>query len=141
MEKIIDFPHQRGLLAKAMIEGLRTYCRAYFHSETLDDHLPDIVIVLAIITGQAEEKPLTASDIAAYTGLPRATVIRRIRKMVATGFAGYGSDGRRQPVYNMHVNNPEVVEEIVKLLGRIKRLNDEVSKMDGKPLADQKKCM
>ena len=95
MEKIKHFPRERGLMARAMIEGLRTYCRAYFGSDNLGDRLPDVVIGLAIITGQAEEKLLTASDIAAYTGLPRATVVRRLQRMVKQGFATMANDGSR----------------------------------------------
>jgi hypothetical protein len=43
------------------------------------------LIASAVFIGHAEDRPMTASDIAAYTGLPRTTVIRKANLLMIAG--------------------------------------------------------
>jgi hypothetical protein len=48
----------------------------------------DIVLVAcAIVIGHTEGRPMTASKIAHYLGMPRTTVLRRLDALVAADFA------------------------------------------------------
>lgn len=117
-------------MARAISEWLRTYSRAYFGADDYGAHLTDIAIGLAAVIGHGESRPMTASDIAAYTGIPRATVIRRLNVLAGMGLVAATKDGRRQPVYIAKANNPEVLQEVAKVFAGASKLAADLSKVD-----------
>lgn len=66
----VDF--SRGEVARSLVEILRAYSRLNFNSSAVGDTIEQSLIVSAIIIGQADGKLMTASDIAAYLGIPAA---------------------------------------------------------------------
>ena len=87
MKNLLESPGplipQRALVAKNLIEILRGYGRVNFGSDQLGETIHETLIVAAISVGQAEGKPMSASDIAHYIGLPRSTVIRKLANVAA----------------------------------------------------------
>lgn len=53
----------------------------------------DCLILFAVVVGYFEQKPLTHSKLADYVGLPRPTVIRRVRRLVKGRYLQYERDG------------------------------------------------
>ena len=55
---------QRAAMARAFLDGLKAFSLAYTGTWRIGDRATDIAIGCAIIMGQAEDKPMSTSDIA-----------------------------------------------------------------------------
>ena len=128
---------KRVVIARILVETMRVYTRAYFKNENIGAHAVDILIGIAIVIGHSEGRPMTASDISAYIGIPRPTVVRHMKLAVKKGFAVPVKEGKRQPFYLLRGNEPMVVSEIVKLFDRYSKLCDQLTKLDDKTFATQ----
>lgn len=73
----------RGEVARSLVEILRAYSRLNFNSSAVGDTIEQSLIVSAIIIGQADGRLMTASDIAHYLGMPRPTVVRKLKRVAA----------------------------------------------------------
>lgn len=126
---------QRGTAAKIIIELLLAIQAAY--SGVLDDNddLLGAVLGCAVLVGQADGNPMTISDLAAYTGVPRPTVIRRINRAQQTGRICRIQVGRRTTLWLTRVNDPGVVDAIMKAVRRATRQFNALSKMDSTHVA------
>jgi response regulator of citrate/malate metabolism len=67
-------------LTRALHDTLLTETAARFGSES-----ETLLVLLAIFIGDAENRPMSASKIAGYVGLPRASVYRRIAYLTKAG--------------------------------------------------------
>jgi hypothetical protein len=45
----------------------------------------ELVLIAAVLIGQAEGKPMNASKLATYAGIPRTTVIRKLQALARRG--------------------------------------------------------
>jgi DNA-binding IclR family transcriptional regulator len=123
---------KRSLIARVIIDTMRVYSRAYWKDENIGEHAIDILIGLAIMIGEAEGRPMSATDVAAYVGIPRATVIRHLHAAQADGLAATVSSGKRQTLYSLRCNDLDVLAELAKLFDRYAKLCAELSKLDDK---------
>lgn len=73
-----------AIVAKLFIELARTSVELFLQSEGTND-VADAVLCAAIFIGQAEGRPMTASSLSAYIGVPRPTVIRKLNALKARG--------------------------------------------------------
>ena len=82
----ITAARQRLVLCRLMIDIMRglhgTYAPA---SEPFGGRLETFFIGMCIARGQFEEKPFSVAKIAAYMGVPRTTVIRRLGRLQSWG--------------------------------------------------------
>jgi hypothetical protein len=129
---LVHAREKRMLIASMVIETLRAYCKAHFKDEMIGVHFEEILIGLAILIGQSEGRPMTASDIAVFVGIPRPTVIRHLQPAIKSKAVISKKDGRRHPYYVLAGNEPEVVGEIVKLFDKYAKLCGQLSKLDDK---------
>lgn len=120
----------RGLIAKTIIEVLRGFTVVNFGSQRLGELIEENLIAAAIVIGQAEGRLLSASDIAAYIGLPRATVVRKLRRVAMLRMLGKAKDGNRVVYFIKDPNDEKVVGEIQKIMATIRQCCDRLSKMD-----------
>jgi predicted transcriptional regulator len=74
---------ERLALAKAYIELTRVMVDSVFGKNPADHSL--LLIGTAIMVGHAENKPMNATKIAHYVGLPRSTVIRKLNEFLRIG--------------------------------------------------------
>jgi DNA-binding IclR family transcriptional regulator len=74
---------ERLALAKAYIELTRVMVNSVFGEKPADHSL--LLIGTAIMVGHAENKPMNATKIAQYIGLPRSTVIRKLDQFIRAG--------------------------------------------------------
>lgn len=74
---------ERLALAKAYIELTRVMVESVFGKKPADHSL--LLIGSAIMVGHAENRPMNATKISHYVGLPRSTVIRKLNEFVRTG--------------------------------------------------------
>lgn len=80
-------------------DGVRLQQHLFGHQ---DDHWCTVVdlmlIELALVIGQVDDKPMSATKVAQYIGLPRTTVIRKLNQLVETGMV------ERLPMNKFRVN-------------------------------------
>lgn len=57
-------------------------------------HAGDVLLLIGVAIGDLEAKPMTAYKLAAYVGMPRGTVLRRLALMVRAGLVA--RDSRRR---------------------------------------------
>src|SRR5215475_3076701 len=74
---------ERLALAKAYIALTRVMVDSVFGEKPADHSL--LFIGSAIMVGHAENKPMSATKIAQYIGLPRSTVIRKLNQFLGAG--------------------------------------------------------
>jgi predicted transcriptional regulator len=74
---------ERLALANAYIALTRVMVDSVFGKKPADHSL--LLIGSAIMVGHAEDKPMNATKIAHYIGLPRSTVIRKLNQFLKAG--------------------------------------------------------
>jgi predicted transcriptional regulator len=74
---------ERLALAKAYIALTRVMVDSVFGKKPADHSL--LLIGSAIMVGNAESRPMNATKIAHYVGLPRSTVIRKLNEFLRAG--------------------------------------------------------
>jgi predicted transcriptional regulator len=74
---------ERLALAKAYIALTRVMVDSVFGEKAADHSL--LLIGTAIMVGHAENRPLNATKIAHYIGMPRSTVIRKLNEFLRAG--------------------------------------------------------
>lgn len=120
----------RGLVAKTILDVLRSFSIVNFGSPNLGERIEENLIVAAIVVGQADGRLLCASDIAGYIGLPRATVIRKLRTVSMSRMLGKLKDGNRACYYIKEPNDEKAIVEIRKVMFAIRQCYERLSKMD-----------
>ena len=77
---------QRLVLCRLMIDMMRTVHGAYAPaSEPFGTRLETFFIVLCVALGDIDGEPFSVAKIAAYMGVPRTTVIRRLDQLQQWG--------------------------------------------------------
>ncbi len=77
---------QRLALCRLMFDIMRSLHGAYApKSEPFGSRLETFFVGLCIALGQFEERPFSVAKIAAYMGVPRTTVIRRLERLQTWG--------------------------------------------------------
>jgi CRP-like cAMP-binding protein len=74
---------ERLALARAYISLTRVMVASVFGKKAADHSL--LLIGSAIMVGHAEDRPMNATKIAHYVGLPRSTVIRKLNEFLRSG--------------------------------------------------------
>lgn len=120
----------RGEVARNLVEILRAYSRLNFNSSAVGDTIEQSLIVSAIIIGQADGRLMTASDIAHYLGMPRPTVVRKLKRVAAARQLRTVRDGNRVCYYLLDANDDRVLSALVPIMKSVKRLAAQLSKLD-----------
>jgi DNA-binding transcriptional ArsR family regulator len=92
-------PHSKrdayGLInARLAIDFVRVVSEVLLRDPRITSAAGDTVLCGALFIGQVEKKPMTATKLAEYIGLPRPTVVRRLGVLKAHGIAVQLSGGR-----------------------------------------------
>lgn len=116
---------------------MRKISRDMLHDDRFGARADDVVLVCAIFVGQGEGKPMTATKLAEYAGMPRPTVVRKLRELECAGLVRM-LDGKRAILVGDMVGTPEskaATEIFTKL---INSAATKLSKMDTRPVASRK---
>ncbi|KFX26656.1 helix-turn-helix domain-containing protein [Ralstonia solanacearum] len=85
MTQKIQQARQRSLLASALLDVMRAFGAAYLGHKRFGARADELVLLAAVFVGQAEGRPMNASKLAAYAGIPRPTVIRKLQALARRG--------------------------------------------------------
>lgn len=119
---------QRAFIIKQTMELWRAASRAWFGEERFATRADDLFLCWSILVGQIEGRPMNASKLAEFSGLPRPTVLRKVRKLEAEGIvARAGGDFCIVPEFA----NSEPLTELARHMVRaVKDGGAKLSKMD-----------
>lgn len=121
---------ERGILCHNVIDALRGYSVIYFGTPKFGLHLDEILMGFCVIIGQTECRTMSATDIAGYTGIPRATVVRKMKKLVAIGHLTSAKNGRRTQYAVTRAGDPDVTAELAKIISRLQKKWIDISRLD-----------
>lgn len=84
MPEIVD-AQSRIVVAKLVIEILREQGATELGAERFGSRSDDLLLRMAILIGQAEGRPMTASNLSGYVGQARPSVVRKLNNWEAAG--------------------------------------------------------
>jgi len=84
---------EREIVYRMLIDIMREYHSGYGHvNEPFGTRVETLFIAACVALGDLEGKPFSASKVAAYLGVPRSTVIRKLEKLEKAGGLVYRTD-------------------------------------------------
>lgn len=126
----IKLSKQRLLMARMVMEMVRVVAIEYIGTELYGSASADVLLLVAAYIGQAERRPMTANKLASFVGMPRATVVRKLREMQTAGLIEVSGDGTATlPIDKL--NEARMVAGIEAAARSIHRSATELSKLDG----------
>lgn len=125
----IRMARQRLVILKTVLRVLQLVAAEYLGTAAYGSKAGDAVLLCAIFIGQVEKRPMTAAKLADYAGVPRATVVRKLRAFEKRGLVEMDSGGRVSlPVSKLNTDG------MVGIVGTASRsvhsASTELSKMD-----------
>jgi hypothetical protein len=101
----VEKAQQRSVLYRLMIDIMRTVHEAYVPaSEPFGASLEACFIGLCVAVGDLDGRPFSVAKIAAYVGVPRTTVTRKLAQLESWGFIY--REGRRYYLREEKLNSP-----------------------------------
>jgi len=125
---------ERTALVRAILDILKLASSAYLGHDKLGDSGSDLIVGMAIIIGHADGKPMTATDISNYIGMPRTTVLRRLNLLIANNIVEVIDDRGRLCFVLTKINDPKVLDNFLHIARKAIASADVLSKMDGKAI-------
>lgn len=120
---------RRSLIAQATMDIFRIYASRYYDANGSASFAPDSIIGSAIAVGHAEGRHMTAGDIAVTIGIPRSTVIARLKLLEAAGVIEYRMVGRRKVIWISSADD-DVLDKMEEVVHRVARALIELSDRD-----------
>ena len=128
---------ERAIMFRAYVEFQRTAYKTHGLSERIGPRSLDFLVCTVIMIGQAEGKLMSATDIAGFTGTPRATILRRLADLAAEGWVGRAPRGKRVCYFLTKPNEPETVAYVEYWIKQIVEMGLKLSKMGNETIAAQ----
>lgn len=125
---------QRLAITRMAVWVVRAIAKEYLGTDMAGSVADDVLLVIAIFIGQAERRPMTAAKLADYAGMPRATVVRKLRELKARGLVELTDGHATLPTEKL--NAPGLTDAVAQAAREIHRLAANLSKMDAEPIAD-----
>jgi hypothetical protein len=129
----IKLVRQRLVLAKMVLRVLQLIAAEYLETAQYGSVADDLVLLCAIFVGQAEGRPMSSSKLADFAGMPRPTVIRKLREL-QTRHLVHMMDGKATLPAD-RLNADCTLSMIDTAAKSVARASAELSKMDAKGIA------
>ncbi|MDT9046471.1 helix-turn-helix domain-containing protein [Escherichia coli] len=111
------------------IDMVRLAYSAYFSDDNFSSHADLVLLCMAVGIGQLEGRPMSASKIAQYIGMPRVTVLRKLADLRARGLIERPTR-RAYTLGSLEVPGPKHSRIIAALQRRVHEASTELSKLD-----------
>lgn len=138
MQEEIKMAQQRLIISRLTMKLGRKLTAALLGVDETFDNVQDFVLVKAVFICQLEGRPLTAAKLAAYVGMARPTVVRRMQALVDRGTV-LRDDSGKFTVPDDSMNRPEAVACLHSAMEAVKEAAAELSKMDAAQVAPSQK--
>lgn len=136
MPSRIRLVKHRLVLARLVTRMLREISAAYVGTDSYGSRADETLLLIAIFIGQAEQRPMTAAKLAEYAGIPRPTVIRKLRDLEKDGLLEI-LDGGAAVLSVELLNHQSVVDAILRCASDVQKAALELSKLDSKPIVQR----
>lgn len=123
----------RAVTVKMALEIMRLFCAAYFRDNLYGSRASDFIVAGAVFVGQAEGRPLNASKVADFAGMPRPTVVRKLAELEAEGIVA--KNGRTFTIPGELANSEDAVAAASAAKKQIVDAATKLSKLDTVPVA------
>ncbi len=124
----------RVSVARLHLDLARTMARLYLGTELYGTHSDEVILCCAILIGQTERRPMTAAKLADYAGMPRPTVVRKLRALESRGMVVMVDNAATLSIDRVnHFIPPGTIRQA--LGAHIRSVEAELSKMDGDEIA------
>jgi hypothetical protein len=130
----IKMAKQRLIMAKMTLRILGLGSEAHMKSNRFGTSAVDVLLLFAVEVGHIEGRPMTASKLSDYSGIPRSTVIRKLREMAEDGSVEIRSDGTAMCVAE-RMNRPEALAAFGRAMRLVHTAAYELSILDIKTVA------
>ncbi|QOE32768.1 helix-turn-helix domain-containing protein [Achromobacter phage Mano] len=124
------------ILARVTISMVRTVVAEILKDERFGTRADDAVLCCAIFVGQAEHKPMTAAKLAEYAGIPRPTVVRKLRQLQVEGIVRVLDGGQAELVADLLADGLQAAT--ARSIRVINTAASRLSKMDTHRIAHRK---
>ena len=128
-----EFRRALAVIARMTLRNYELFAAGYHGTDRYGSVCDLVLLSAAIYVGQEDGRPMTAAKLAGAVGMPRATVVRKLRQMELSGLVVM--DGRVATLSDEWVMNPKGAAAIRKVVGNIRTAADALSKMDTEPIA------
>jgi hypothetical protein len=130
----IQNPHQRRITARTMLDLFRLWSATFLDSDRFGVKSGDLLILAAVLVGQLEGRPMNASKLSDYSGIPRPTVVRMLRTMGRRGMIERVDKNGFIASPSM-MNTPQAIACAGKARALIVEMGGELSKLDSDAIA------
>jgi hypothetical protein len=129
MPSKIKLAKQRLTICKLVMLVVAECCTNYLETDMAAAASDELMLCVAVLIGQLEGRPMTASKIAAYAGMNRVTTIRKLGDLQRRGLA----EKRASGVYVLPVerlNSSKLTEMVQRLIKHIQLTASQLSKLN-----------
>jgi DNA-binding IclR family transcriptional regulator len=81
----IQKARERAIVAKLMLDTMREFGAAYLKRKRFGSSADELLLLAAVLVGQAEGRPMATAKVAEYAGVARPSAIRKLDRMVKRG--------------------------------------------------------
>ena len=125
----VEKAQQRLVLYRLMIDIMRTVHDAYVPAnEPFGVRLETCFIGLCVAVGDLDGRPFSVAKIAAYVGVPRTTVMRKLAQLESWGFIY--REGRRYYLREEKLNSPIGMRKYNRVRDILNRATAELAILD-----------
>lgn len=130
--------YEYGLITARLLLDIMRCVSVVFLSEDSASLSHDFAIIcVGLFIGQAEGKPMTAAKLASYIGMPRPTLIRKLRELHRSGIAKQAMKG-----WHINTDNPQVRARLdackSETLHLLRKATAELSRLDSMAIERRK---
>jgi DNA-binding transcriptional ArsR family regulator len=136
MPSRIKFVKYRLILARLVISLTRTASTEYVGTERVGSQADDVLLLAAVFIGQAEGKPMTAHKLSDFIGMPRPTVVRKLRELQTAGLVELDSESAAKLIV-AKLNSPALIQATYDMSQAVHKAAAELSKLDREAIANK----
>lgn len=136
----IRFLKERLVMSRLMLKLVQVVAFSYVGSALFGSEAGDVLLLVAIFVGQAERRPMTAAKLAEYVGIPRPTVVRRLRALQEAGLIHLDASGAATCDI-ARLNTAAMDDATQQAIRAVHNAAAELSKMDAKGIADHESAV
>lgn len=129
MDGGIIFGADRVVILKQTLELWRAASLAWFGTDRFASRADDLFLGFALMIGTCEGRPMNATKLAEFAGLPRPTVVRKLARFQREGIAE--KSGAGFVILPAFANHPDRVQVVALMRRKILEGAARLSKMDG----------
>lgn len=130
--------YEYGLVtARLVLDIMRTIASVFLTEDCASSAADFAMISAGLFIGQAEGKPMTATKLASYIGMPRSTLVRKLHELQGAGIVKPALKGWR-----INTDDPQVQARLdackTQTLQLLRKATGEVSRLDSMAIERQK---